>query len=178
MKLIIIYGPEASGKLTIAKQLSRKTGFRLFHNHISVDVARSVFDFGTTGFKNLIWDVRHLVFETAAKSQIDGLIFTWAYSHPDFLPYLKNIQAIMEKYDGEIHYVFLSCPIDVLEKRVIQDDRAPVGKIATVEKLRSQMKAKNHVVIPGTNTFVIESGNISPEAAVEQIIRHYNFELK
>ncbi|MBV7333655.1 hypothetical protein KFU94_36565 [Chloroflexi bacterium TSY] len=63
MKLIIIYGSEASGKLTIAKQLAEKTGFRLFHNHVSVDVARSLFDFGDEGFSELIWDVRLTVFE-------------------------------------------------------------------------------------------------------------------
>jgi len=46
MQLVIIYGPEASGKLTIARALAQQTHFRLFHNHISVDVAKTLFDFG------------------------------------------------------------------------------------------------------------------------------------
>jgi shikimate kinase len=60
MKLIIIYGPEATGKLTIAKELAKATGFRLFHNHVSVDVAKTFFDFGMAEFGELVWDVRIL----------------------------------------------------------------------------------------------------------------------
>ncbi len=39
MKLILIYGPEASGKLTVAGELAAITGNRVFHNHVSIEVA-------------------------------------------------------------------------------------------------------------------------------------------
>ena len=32
MKLIIIYGPPAVGKLTVAEELSRRTGFKILQN--------------------------------------------------------------------------------------------------------------------------------------------------
>ncbi|MEO1956129.1 MAG: AAA family ATPase, partial [Gammaproteobacteria bacterium] len=37
MKVIFLYGPPASGKLTIAKKLADKTGISLFHNHLTFD---------------------------------------------------------------------------------------------------------------------------------------------
>jgi cytidylate kinase len=37
MKLLFLYGPAASGKLTIARELTTLTGFALFHNHLVVD---------------------------------------------------------------------------------------------------------------------------------------------
>jgi replication-associated recombination protein RarA len=38
MKLILLYGPPAVGKLTIAKEIARLTGFKLFHAHLTSDL--------------------------------------------------------------------------------------------------------------------------------------------
>jgi len=42
MKLVFIYGPPASGKLTVARELATLTGYRLFHNHLIVDAVAAV----------------------------------------------------------------------------------------------------------------------------------------
>ena len=177
MKLVIIYGPEASGKLTIARALAQKTGFRLFHNHVSVDVAKVLFDFGEEAFSQLIWDVRLLVFEHAARAKVPGLIFTWAYSHPDFLPYLERIRTVMANYQAEICYVFLSCSVEELKRRVLQPDRNTIGKINSIEALEKQWGKKNYQVIPGTDTLVIDNTLMPPAEVVQQIMTHYQFEI-
>jgi predicted kinase len=172
MKLIIIYGPEATGKLTIAKELAQVTGFRLFHNHVSVDVAKSFFDFGMAEFGELVWDVRILALEHAAKAQIPGVIFTWAYSHPHFKPYLNRLRKLCDQYNVEIAYVFVSCSIEELKKRVLQSDRQAVGKINTVAALERQLRHKNHQVIPDTDSLVIDNTALSPQD-VTQLIREH-----
>ena len=43
MKLIFLYGPPASGKLTIAEILSERTGIPLFHNHLSRDLVKDIY---------------------------------------------------------------------------------------------------------------------------------------
>ena len=173
MKLVIIYGSEATGKLTIAKQLARKTSFRLFHNHVSIDVAKVLFDFGDAGFSDLIWDVRALIFERAAQQNISGLIFTWAYSHPDFQPYLQRITDIMDRYKADMHFVYVSCSDDALKKRVIQEDRGQVGKINSVAELERQRNLKNHQVIPNSASLEIDNTDLSPEDAALQIMTHF-----
>ncbi len=40
MKLVFIYGPPASGKLTVARELAALTGYKLFHNHLVVEALR------------------------------------------------------------------------------------------------------------------------------------------
>lgn len=45
MKLIFIYGQPAVGKLTVAKELEKITGYKILHNHLFVDLVRSVFEF-------------------------------------------------------------------------------------------------------------------------------------
>lgn len=58
MRLLFLYGPPAAGKLTIARELAAATGFRVFHNHVTVDALLSVFEFGSPPFIELrerIW---------------------------------------------------------------------------------------------------------------------------
>ena len=43
MKLILLYGPPAVGKLTIAKEIARLTGFKLFHAHLTSDLVEAIF---------------------------------------------------------------------------------------------------------------------------------------
>jgi hypothetical protein len=45
MRLVFIYGLPATGKLTVARELAAMTVFRLFHNHLAVDLLLLVFDF-------------------------------------------------------------------------------------------------------------------------------------
>lgn len=37
MKLIILFGPQAVGKMTVGQSLASLTNFKLFHNHMSID---------------------------------------------------------------------------------------------------------------------------------------------
>ena len=50
MKLIFLYGAPGTGKLTVARELAALTGYRLFHNHLTVDLAKAIFDFGTPDY--------------------------------------------------------------------------------------------------------------------------------
>lgn len=38
MKLVIITGPHAVGKMTVGQELERLTGLKLFHNHMTIDI--------------------------------------------------------------------------------------------------------------------------------------------
>jgi len=47
MRLVFIYGPPAVGKFTVARELAKRTGYRNFHNRVSIDFATQIFDFET-----------------------------------------------------------------------------------------------------------------------------------
>ena len=53
MNLVFLHGPAASGKLTVGRELSRRPGYRLFHNHLVVDAVTAVFEFGSESFVRL-----------------------------------------------------------------------------------------------------------------------------
>ena len=53
MKLVVLFGPPAVGKMTVGRELERFTGLRLFHNHMTIDLALRFFDWGTPAFEKL-----------------------------------------------------------------------------------------------------------------------------
>ena len=83
MKLVFIYGMPGVGKLTTAKALATLTGIRLFHNHLSFDLVKAIFDFPTPPFGRLAETVRLATFEAAAREGLPGLIFTCVYAAPE-----------------------------------------------------------------------------------------------
>jgi chloramphenicol 3-O-phosphotransferase len=169
MKLVIIYGSEASGKLSVAKQLAELTNLRLFHNHVSIDVAKVLFNYGEADYDQLLWKIRLLVFETAAQKNVPGLIFTWAYSHPDFQPLLDRLLRTLKPYEVETQFVYLKCSQVALESRVQSVDRIIAGKIHTIDQLHKQQQRKHHAEIPGTDSLVIDNTNLSPPEAATLI---------
>lgn len=38
MKLVLIFGPQAVGKMTVGQELAKITGLKLFHNHMTIDL--------------------------------------------------------------------------------------------------------------------------------------------
>ena len=76
MKLIFLHGAPATGMLTTAKALLQKVSGRLFDNHASIDVARTVFDFGAPGFWELVSAIRVQVLSAAVENGVPLVIMT------------------------------------------------------------------------------------------------------
>src|SRR5581483_12374273 len=81
LDLVYIYGPPGTGKLTVGKALAQLTGYKLFHNHLSIDAVRPVFDYGTEPFWRQVHRIRQEMLEEAARCDV-SLIYTSVYSHP------------------------------------------------------------------------------------------------
>ena len=76
-QLLFLSGAPAVGKLTISREISELTGLPLFHNHLVVDAASSVFPFGSAPFIRLREMMWLEVFREAAAEK-RSLIFTVA----------------------------------------------------------------------------------------------------
>ena len=70
MKLLFLHGAPAAGKLTVAKAVLDLAPGRLFDNHVSVDLARTLFEFGAPGFWELVHNIRCEAFAAAAEQAI------------------------------------------------------------------------------------------------------------
>jgi AAA domain len=132
MKLIFLYGLPATGKLTVARELAAMTGYKLFHNHLTVDLLLSVFEFGSPAFVALREEIWLSVFDRAGSSQMPGLISTFAPEPTVQTGFLKNVAATVEKRGGEVDFVELVCPRSELRRRLGNPSRLEHRKLTSV----------------------------------------------
>ncbi len=78
--LIIVCGPQAVGKMTVAESIRDKLKYNLMINHDSIEVSNKVFGFDTPAQKEFNGIFREKVFEIAIKHNVD-LIFTLSLIH-------------------------------------------------------------------------------------------------
>lgn len=139
--LVYIYGPPASGKLTVAERLRNLTGYALFHNHLTVNALVPVFPFGSEPFASVLHRLRLDVFETAARAGI-SLIFTnnsvWGGPNPRrrFAEFADHAARRVSEAGGQTLFVSLAAPLAVLEQRVSAETRKPHGKLVDPGRLR------------------------------------------
>jgi shikimate kinase len=114
MKFVLIFGPQAVGKMTVGQELAKITGLKLFHNHMTIELVTPIFDFGTKEGQRLVTMFRQEIFEAVAKSDLEGLIFTyvWAFDHPSDWEYIKNVCQIFESRGGDVYFVELEADLN------------------------------------------------------------------
>ena len=135
MQLVFLYGPPASGKLTIAKELASRTGVALFHNHLVVDAVSAVFPFGSPEFIRLRERFWLDMFQAAAVAG-RSLIFTFCPESTVAADFPSRVAAIVEDTGGRVLFVALRLDRAEQERRLVNADRAAFGKLRSVEILR------------------------------------------
>lgn len=170
MKLIVLYGPPASGKLTVAKALSKITGYKIFHNHLLIDLLEKVLPWGSSDFKNYMDKYFFELLEVAMKHNVEGLIVTMVYYKDFDKPYLKTLVKTVEKQGGEVCFVQLKCSTKELLRRVTNASRKKFKKISTVQILKQSLK-KHDIVssVDYANNLVIDSEKNTPVSAARKI---------
>lgn len=80
MKFMLIFGPQAVGKMTVGQDLAKLTDLKIFHNHITIDLVSPFFDYSTKEAKRLVSLFRNEIFEEVSKSDLYGMIFTYVWA--------------------------------------------------------------------------------------------------
>lgn len=113
MKLLLIIGPPAVGKMSVGRGIADRTEFRLFHNHHTMEPLVEVFGYGSPPFIILNTEFRRRVIEEAAAHRLD-LIFTfvWDLADPADTTYVENLVAPYLVPDAELVVVELHADLD------------------------------------------------------------------
>lgn len=186
--LIVVSGPQAVGKMTVAESLRDKIGYSLMVNHDSIEVSDKIFERGSDAQKDLNRMIREAAFSTAIKYDVD-MIFTFvtAYDMPQDIEYLNNLRNMFESTGGSFYFVELSADLQTrlernvtphrLESKLSKNDieRSTKDLINTVEKYRlnsleGEMICPNHIKIDNTN--------LSPDEVTDIIINKFNLSVK
>lgn len=119
MKLVIIFGPHAVGKMTVGQALAAKTGLKLFHNHMTIEVVSDLFD-GVPGERGRLTELfRHEIFDAFSRTDQYGMIFTfmWALDQQSDWDYIAGVEKMFKDRGAEVYYVELAADYDLRIER-------------------------------------------------------------
>ena len=111
--LIVVCGPHAVGKMTVAESLRDKLRYNMMMNHDSIELSDRIFGFATPAQKELNEEIRQKVFSLAVKHNVD-MIFTYvcAFDEPEEREYLTELKDLFEQSGGQFYFVELSADIE------------------------------------------------------------------
>ena len=186
--LIIISGPQAVGKMTVAEALRDKIDYRLMTNHDSIELSDVVFERKSDAQKEFNLLIRNAAFETAVKYDVD-LIFTFvmAYSEKEDWDYVMNLKNLFEESGGNFYFVELIADLDTRLKRNITPhrlERKPSKRdvewserdiLKTYEKYRLNSYDDEYIC---DNHLKINNNNLLPDEVADIIIERYDLKKK
>lgn len=169
MFIAFIHGPIASGKHTIGTHLSAMTGLPLFHNHIAVDAALSLFPFGTDAFKKMRAAIWLTAFAEAAKSG-RSFIFTFSPESTVDATLIDQLANAVASHGGKIAFIELRCSREAILKRLGSASRSRFNKL-TDPDLFVQIDRDGGFDFPPMPSplLSIDSEAASPESAAASI---------
>ena len=177
MKLVLIIGAGAVGKMTVGQELMKITNLRLFHNHMMIEPVIDIFGY----FKvDTILKLREIIFDDFVKSECDGMIHTlmWAFDMESDREYVNNLAS---KFD-EVYCVELIASQEVrinrnkTENRLAnkaskRDIQASNNRLLNEDKHRL---ISNEGEIPFKNYLRINNENISAKEVASIIKKTFN----
>jgi shikimate kinase len=173
MKLLFLHGAPAAGKLTVAKALLQLVPGRLFDNHASIDLARTLFDFGAPGFWELVHDVRYLALGAAAAHGVPLVVMTFCFVEPDDLPQFQKFEEILQRHGAELLPVFLHCSLEEALRRVGNPDRVERRKMTSEQSLNKYLDDYTFTPVPRANCLALDTEKRPAEATAREIIGHF-----
>ena len=184
MKLVIIVGPHAVGKMTVGQALAAMTGLKLFHNHMTIDVVSDLFDAYPAERSRLTDLFRWEVFDAFSKTDAYGMIFTymWAFDHKDDWDYIEKVEELFQSRGAEVYYVELEADFDVRIERNKTENRLrnkPTKRdVEKSEQIFRRLEGKyrlnsNPGEVQKEHYLRINNTGLSPQAAAEQIRRAF-----
>lgn len=184
MKLVIIFGPQAVGKMTVGEELEKLTGMKLFHNHMTIELVSHFFSYSTATGKRLVRLFREEIFEEVAKSDLEGMIFTfmWAFDQQADWDYIDHICNIFESKGGSTYFVEIEAGMEERLERNKSPHRLECKPTKRniewseqnlkrdMERYRLYSKAGE---IKKENYIKIDNTHLSPEEAAKIIVNSF-----
>lgn len=185
MKLVILLGPHAVGKMSVGQELASITGLKLLHNHMTIDLVGNFFDtHGTEEGKRLNALFRQEIFQAVAASNLAGLIFTFMldFDDPAEHGYIRSIIQLFQAHGAQACVVELCAEYDVRiarnktenrlqhkpSKRDIEKSEALFRHLESKFRLNSQDNE-----IPFQNYCKIDNTDLPPDAVARIIQQRF-----
>lgn len=182
--LIVVCGPQAVGKMTVAESLRDKLKYNMMMNHDSIEVSDKIFGFATPAQKAFNSFFREKAFELSVEHNVD-LIFTYvaAFEMAEEIEYLRSLELQYVNAGGNFYFVELSADLETrlarnetphrMERKASKRDLewSKRNLLSDAEKHRlnteeGEVYFEHHLKIDNTN--------LAPDEVADIVIKEYN----
>lgn len=181
MKVLFLIGAGAAGKMTVGQEVMKRTGLRLFHNHMAIEPVIEIF--GSFNGR-AIARIREVIFEELAASDCKGVIFTymWAFDMQSDWDYIEHVMDIFRPAGAEFYFAELVASQEVRLARNRTENRLahkPSKRDAALSDARLLHEDSSHRLvshegeIPYGHYLRIDNTGLSAAAAAERIIAEF-----
>lgn len=173
MILLFLHGLPGVGKLTVAREIESRTGYPVFHNHLTVDLVTSVFEFGTPEFRELRELIWLEVLGRAASAGVPGLIFTFAAERTVAGGFAERVVEAVESRGGEVVFVQLTCAVETLRRRVEAPERREFGKLGSAALLDELIEDGTLFTLdppPTARALTVDTTGLDPASTAARIL--------
>ena len=181
--LIVVCGPQAVGKMTVAESLRDKLRYNMMMNHDSIEVSDRIFGFATPAQKEFNAYFREKAFELAVKHNVD-LIFTYvcAFEMQEERDYLTGLHDLFTENGGNFYFIELSAS---LEERLARNEtphrmeRKASKRDVVWSKANLLKDAKNHRLNSAEgetwfeNHLKIDNTELAPDTVADMVIKAF-----
>jgi len=182
MKLVVIFGAGAVGKMTVGQELAKITDLRLYHGHMDIEPVIEIF-----GYRNgsAVTRIREVIFDEFVKSDLYGMIFTfmWALDIQKDWDYIDRLVNIFRSKGADIYYVELVAPQEIRLQRNATENRLnnkASKRDIEVSNTRLQGEDANYRLvsnegeIPFDNYVKIDNSHLMPDVVANMIKEEFS----
>lgn len=181
--LIIVCGPQAVGKMTVAESLRDKLKYNMMMNHDSIEISDRIFGFATPAQREFSMFFRKKAFELAVKHNVD-MIFTYvcAFELPQEREYLTKLADLFTSNQGGFYFVELSADLETrlernetphrMERKASKRD-VKWSKSNLLEDAQRHRLNSNDGEVWFENHLKIDNTDIGPDEVADMVIRHF-----
>jgi hypothetical protein len=171
---VYLYGPTGVGKLTVARELVALTGYRLLHNHLTVNLVSTLFQYGTADFTRLLRQLRLLMMEEAVRADIDLVVTNVNTGSADQRAFIQSLTEVIAAGGGTTAFVQLRCRHDVWLQRIASESRLAESKPTDPDVILRLFENKDPFArLPFEPLLTLDTTHLSPVDVAAQIVEHY-----
>lgn len=175
MKCIVLYGPPAVGKLTVARELAKRGNTHVFDNHKVIELIAPVVGGNDTELITLSYSLQLQILNAAMRLSHEDIIFPFTFT-ADLQTDIAFLQTIVEAgraHNVRIDLVHLRAKRHTLLERVVQDSRRGTSKITDPLLLDKLLQTYDFdKPMPGDDHVInINTTHMTPQEVAQQVIR-------
>lgn len=175
MRLIVLYGPPAVGKNTVAKELAKHTNMRVFDSTPLASTIEQAIGRDNPQFTPLLYSLQIQILNAAMRFGTQDIILTATFS-TELQTDVALLQTILEAgqaHNTNVTLVHLTAKHHALTERVQQPDRRSAGKMTDPSQLQSLLGQYNYdKPFTGAPSITINTTHLTAAEVAGQVARN------